>query len=62
MHVYTWLHTFADIMFPFRVGTEHRVRVSSLWSGHPLHHVSLKAGVHVEVIQAVQIRVSDVHY
>lgn len=52
MHVYRWLHTFADIMFTFGVGTEHRVHGSSLWFCvvlHPLCHQSFKAGLDIEV-------------
>lgn len=65
MHVYTWLHTFADITFTFGVGTEHRVHGSSLWSCvvlHPLCHRSFKAGLDIEVIQSIWIRVCNVHY
>lgn len=64
MHVYTWLHIFSD-MITFGDGTEHRVHVSSLWSGvalHPLRHQSFKAGASVEVIQSIWIRVCNVHY
>lgn len=65
MHVYTWLHTCADIMFTFGAGTEHRVHGSSLWSCvvlHPLLHQSFKAGLDIEVIQSIWIRVCNVHY
>lgn len=65
MHVYTWLHTFADIMFTFSVGTEHRVHGSSLWSCvvlHPLRHQSFKAGLDIEASQSIWIRVCNMHY